>query len=213
MPVLACREMADAARGITRQKGADFSVKGDHFLENGVIAVQIRECRFQIVARAQPSLSLAVISKAAGLQDGGRGQGFHRLRKVRGVADLPIARCRNAQTGRQRFSGYTVLAAWSAAAPGLANMTCRSPPLSRRAHFQIRWSRRPCRCKRGCRHIVIGCRRGARGDFAGRAGIRVGGVDVGFQSKLAAAIASMRPSWPRQGCRSIVARHCRRRAS
>ena len=109
MPVLACREMADAARGITRQKGADLSVKGDHFLENGVIAVQIRECRFQIVARAQPSLSLAVISKAAGLQDSGRGQGFHRHRKVLEVPHLPIARCRNAETGRQRLFRNTVL--------------------------------------------------------------------------------------------------------
>ena len=52
MPVLACREMADAASGITRQKGADLAVKGDHFLENGVIAVQV----LQRCSRSSPGL-------------------------------------------------------------------------------------------------------------------------------------------------------------
>ena len=50
MPVLAGWKMADIAVCIARQKGADFAVEGDQFLENGIIALQVLQGRIQIIA-------------------------------------------------------------------------------------------------------------------------------------------------------------------
>ena len=171
---------------VTGEKGADLAVKGDHLLEDGIIASDSFKGGCKIVIRFDPHLALAVIAEPAGLQDGRAAKRLHRQGQILQRSDLPEARRRDAEAGGEGLLCNPVLCRLKRgrARAGKAALSDDLQGGSRHilefAGHGINARREPAQAF----DVVIGCG-GCRGrHLSGRACLRIGGIDMRPDAEL-----------------------------